>query len=140
MPRLTRWSVAACLLLSATACTDASRDADHAPSSGPQTSAVQWMTPVPRTSVTPTPATYKYQANDLRYALPETYGGRPLEKSLYLYPPPGDDEPRADPLAGHSVEPELCRDVIRYAGVPGVPGDFIASTTPSALAYAVLGP
>ncbi|HET6741253.1 MAG TPA: hypothetical protein VFH76_20050 [Kribbella sp.] len=140
MQRLTRWSTIACLLLALTACTQSDGSPDHGPSSGPRTTAVARMTPVPRTSVTPTPPEYRYHAGDLQLALPETYGKHPLAKQLYPYPPPEDEKRRADPLAGHAVAPELCRDVIWYAGVPGVPGDFIATTTPSALAFATLGP
>jgi hypothetical protein len=140
MQRPTRWSITACVLLALTACTQSDGSPDHGPSSGPRTTAVARMTPVPRTSVTPTPPEYRYHAGDLQLALPETYGKQRLTKSLYPYPPAEDETPRADPLAGHSVAPELCRDVIQYAGVPGVPGDFIATTTPSAAAFARLGP
>jgi hypothetical protein len=95
---------------------------------------------VPRASTTPKPAKFRYTVNDLRLALPVAYGSHKLEKSLYPYPPKPDWKPRPDPLAVWKVEPAACRDVIRYQGVPGVPGDFIAPTTPSAQAAASLGP
>jgi hypothetical protein len=72
-------------------------------------------------------------------ALPTAYGTHQLEKSLYIYPPGPDVTRRPDPLAVWKVEPAICRDVIRYQGVPGVPGDFIAPTTPSAAGFASLG-
>ncbi|MFF0338618.1 hypothetical protein [Kribbella sp. NPDC004875] len=139
---LTRWSAAACLLLPLTACTTPSGNTEPRPSTvtSAVTSAVPRMTPVPRVSVTPTPAANRYLVNDLEYALPVAYGRHSLNKSLYPYPTETGWKPRADPLAGHAVAPELCRDIIRYSGVPGVPGDFVASTTPSASAFAALGP
>jgi hypothetical protein len=97
------------------------------------------MATVPRASTTPTPAEFRYSANDLQLALPTAYGTHKLEKSLYPYPPAATATRRPDPLAAWKVEPAICRDVIRYLGVPGLPGDFIAPTTPSALGFAALG-
>ncbi|TDW97932.1 hypothetical protein [Kribbella sp. VKM Ac-2566] len=98
------------------------------------------MTPVPRVAVTPTTGPHQYAVKDLWSALPDAYGTHLLGKDYYPYPPRADWKPRTDPLAGRTVSPELCRDVIRYVGVPGVPGDFVAPATPGVAAFAALGP
>lgn len=139
---MSRWAVVAgCLVLSLAGCTTSDRATDHtAPPSTPAiTSAAPRYTPVPRASTTPTPATFRYLVNDLQLALPDAYGTHKLEKSLYIYPPATNATRRPDPLAVWKVEPAICRDVIRYQGVPGLPGDFIAPTTPSAAGFASLG-
>lgn len=136
---MTRWAVAVgCLALVLAGCTTSDRATDHvAPPSTP--AAAPTFTLVPRVSTTPTPAKFRYSVNDLQLALPDAYGTHKLKKSLYIYPPAASATRRPDPLAVWKVEPAICRDVIRYQGVPGVPGDFIAPTTPSAAGFASLG-
>ncbi|WP_329005146.1 hypothetical protein OHA18_17375 [Kribbella sp. NBC_00709] len=136
-----RWApVAGCLALALGGCTTPDRPTDHtAPPATPAATAPSVFTTVPRATSTPTPATFRYSVNDLQLALPSTYGTHKLEKSNYIYPPGSDVTRRPDPMAVWKVEPAICRDVIRYLGVPGVPGDFIAPTTPSAVATARLG-
>ncbi|MEU4193026.1 hypothetical protein AB0E69_14095 [Kribbella sp. NPDC026611] len=135
-----RWSVAAAsLALLATGCTAPPQT--PAPTSPPVSvspSATR-LSPVPRATDTPTPAAFRYLATDLEIALPNSFAGHKLQKSLYLYPGAPNETVRRDPLAAHpQVSPELCRDVIRTQGVPGIPGDFIAPTTPSARAFTPL--
>ncbi len=62
-----------------------------------------------------------------------------MKKSRDLFPG-GDTAPRPDPLVAWVVSPAVCRDIIRYRGVPGTPGDFVDPTTPSAAAVAGIGP
>ncbi|WP_371406621.1 hypothetical protein OHA10_13940 [Kribbella sp. NBC_00662] len=137
---MTRWALAAgCLALILAGCTTSDRATDHTAPPATPSAAPTAMTTVPRASTTPTPAEFRYTANDLQLALPTAYGTHKLEKSLYIYPPAPTATWRPDPLAVWKVEPAICRDVIRYQGVPGVPGDFIAPTTPSAVGFASLG-
>jgi hypothetical protein len=126
----------ACLIVALSACTTSNGTTDKVSPTPTPTA----TTPVPRiessarATDTPTPKAFRYIVNDLELALPSTYGKNTLKKSTYQYPPPDNWKPRADPLAGHTVVPRLCEDLIRFQGVPGVPGDFIAPTTPSAAA------
>jgi hypothetical protein len=118
------------------ACTTPDRATDHIPS---PTTAV--FTPVPRVTSTPRPpAEFHFTAEQLDNALPAAFGTYKLEKSRNIYPPAADATIRPDPLARSKVSPEVCRNVIRYRGIPGMPGDFIDPSTPSAAAVADVGP
>ncbi|MGW6278976.1 hypothetical protein [Kribbella sp. NPDC055071] len=133
---MTRWLAAgACLMVALSACTT-NHDAAPTPTA---TTPVPRLEPSARTTDTPTPTAFRYIVNDLELALPATYGRTKLTKSTYQYPPPDNWKPRADPLSGHTVVPRMCEDFIRFQGVPGVPGDFIAPTTPSAAAAGTVG-
>ncbi|WP_405063700.1 hypothetical protein OG474_19185 [Kribbella sp. NBC_01505] len=131
---MTRWLVAAgCLTLVLTGCTAANRTATPTPKPAV-------FTTVPRVSETPKPpAKFHFTAEKLEAALPTAFGTFPLKKSRDVYPG-ADPKPRPDPLVLWSVSPEICRNVIRYRGVPGSPGDFVDPTTPSAGAVAEIGP
>ncbi|MEU4193027.1 hypothetical protein AB0E69_14100 [Kribbella sp. NPDC026611] len=95
---------------------------------------------VPRTTVTPSPKAFRYQLADFQTALPSNYDVHRLRDTSRPYPPPTNWKRREDPLAGHQVSPEACRDVIRYSGVPGVPGDFVTPNTPQAAVLGYLHP
>jgi hypothetical protein len=143
---VSRWAVVTgCLVLALVGCTTSDKATDQVappttpPSKPAATPSGSTYTLLPRVKTTPTPAKFRYLASDLLLALPTVYGKHTLETSLYIYPPGPDPTRRPDPLAVWKVEPAICRDVIRYSGVPGIPGDFIAPTTPSAVAKASLG-
>jgi hypothetical protein len=130
---VTRWLAAAgCLVLAG--CT--TQTADPVPS---PTTAV--FTPVPRASTTPKPpAKFHFTTDQLVNALPASFEGSPLSQSRNVYPPPSNSTVRWDPLSKWKVSPEVCRNVIRYRGIPGLPGDFIDPSTPSAAVVATVGP
>lgn len=128
-----RWLLAAgCLVLAG--CTTQTTDPLPSP-----TTAV--FTPVPRASTTPKPpAEFHFTAKQLANALPAAFGAFPLQTSPNIYPPPSNSPVRWDPLWKWKVSPEVCRNVIRYRGIPGLPGDFIHPSTPSAAKSATVGP
>lgn len=130
-----RWlSAAGCLVLVLAGCT--TRTADPVPS---PTTAV--FTPVPRASTTPKPpAKFHFTGEQLANALPVAFGRYPMTKYRNVYPPAADATVRWDPLWQSKVSPEVCRNVIRYRGVPGMPGDFIDPSTPSAAGVATVAP
>ncbi|WP_432886217.1 hypothetical protein ACQPYH_03110 [Kribbella sp. CA-245084] len=66
-------------------------------------------------------------------ALPRVrYGRARLEWSTVIWPVNRTPTPRPDPLAGHSVEPEVCRTLIRTGGVTSDIGEVVPSDTPGA--------
>jgi hypothetical protein len=132
---VTRWlSAAGCLVLVLAGCTTGTADPVPSP-----TTVV--FTPVPRATTTPKPpAKFHFTAQQLANALPAAFGTSPFKKTPNVYPPPSDATVRWDPLWTSKVSPEVCRNVIRYRGIPGMPGDFIDPSTPSAAGVATVGP
>lgn len=132
---MTRWlATAGCLALVLAGCTTSKPTTGSASTPTPV-----GFTPIPRVSTTPKPPDhFRFTAEKLDEALPTAFGTATLEKYRDLYPG-ADGTPRPDPLAAWSVSPEVCRDIIRYLGIPGMPGDFIDPSTPSAGAVARIG-
>ncbi|MGZ0149275.1 hypothetical protein ACXJJ3_19560 [Kribbella sp. WER1] len=128
MHRLLRRASTVAVVLLLTACGTAKRPAVPSPSVPPTSTA------------SPSPATFRYNVNQLQTALPVAVGRHRFESSIYTYPVSIGWTLRADPLDGWTVVPAECRAIIWNGGHPGRPGDFIAPETPSASATAELGP
>jgi hypothetical protein len=129
MPSLTRRSVAsASLLLALAGCST--------PESRP--------TPSPSTALAmpsaTAPPSYRYTAFQLAAVPSLQFGRYQLVWNTDFLPPNRTFTPRPDPLAGRSVEPEVCRSVIRTGGLTVPYGDFVPSDAPGALTQLELGP
>ncbi|MFC6161406.1 hypothetical protein [Kribbella jiaozuonensis] len=105
-----RSAVVACLLLALSACTNS--NAASPPTRTP-------LTPAPSsTSASPEPTifvqpSYRYTVFDFEALPPVRYGRSTLEWSTTIWQQNQTWTPRPDPLAGRSVEPEVCRTVTR---------------------------
>ncbi|MFD7153837.1 hypothetical protein ACFV9C_04535 [Kribbella sp. NPDC059898] len=124
MHRLKRQSaVAACLVLALSACTSTSTTPLTSTPSSSLTSAEPTVS---------TPPSYRYTVFDFEALPPVRFGRSSLEWSSTIWPKNQTWTPRPDPLAGRSVEPEVCRNVIRTGGLISSFTEWVPSDTPGA--------